>query len=101
MQMKLSPLVKSIESDFLKKDLPTLRVGNLVTVNVFIQESSTKKRLQSYQGTLTSHHKAGLNSTITVSRVSKGIGVSRIFPIHSPEIQSIQVRIETSYSRLR
>jgi len=89
-KMKLSPLVKSIEAGFLKKDLPLLKIGNLVTVNVFIQES-TKKRLQSYQGTITSQHKAGLNSTITVDRISKGIGVARLFPIHSPEIQSIEV----------
>lgn len=88
--MKLSQLVKSIESDFLKKDLPTLNVGNLVNVNVLIQESN-KKRLQSYQGTITSQHKAGLNSTITVRRISKGVGVDRIFPIHSPDIQSIEV----------
>nr|YP_009367436.1 ribosomal protein L19 [Sarcinofilum mucosum]ARK14420.1 ribosomal protein L19 [Sarcinofilum mucosum] len=88
--MKLSQLVKSIESDFLKKDLPAFNVGNLVNVNVLIQESN-KKRLQSYQGTITSQHKAGLNSTITVRRVSKGVGVDRIFPIHSPDIQSIEV----------
>ena len=88
--MKLSQLIKSIESDFLKKNLPTLRVGNSVSVNVLIQEA-TKKRLQSYQGTIISQHRAGLNSTITVRRISKGIGVERIFPIHSPDIDSIQI----------
>nr|AWX53427.1 ribosomal protein L19 [Ulothrix zonata] len=88
--MKLSKLVKNIGEAFLKKDLPVLKTGNLVNVNVLIQES-TKKRLQSYQGTITSQHKAGLNSTITVRRVSKGIGVERIFPIHSPDIQSILI----------
>ena len=88
--MKLSQLIKSIESDFLKKNLPTLRVGNSVSVNVLIQEA-TKKRLQSYQGTIISQHRAGLNSTITVRRISKGIGVERVFPIHSPDIDSIQI----------
>lgn len=88
--MKLSQLIRSIESDFLKKNLPTLRVGNSVSVNVLIQEA-TKKRLQSYQGTIISQHRAGLNSTITVRRISKGIGVERVFPIHSPDIDSIQI----------
>ena len=86
--MKLSPLVKSIESDHLKKDLPAFSVGDLVIVNVFIQEAN-KKRIQAYQGTIVRHHRAGLNSTITVRRISKGIGVERIFPIHSPDIDSI------------
>ena len=88
--MKLNQIVKSIESDFLKKDLPILNVGNLVNVNVLIQEAN-KKRLQSYQGTIISQHRAGLNSTITVRRISKGVGVARIFPIHSPDIDSIQL----------
>nr|YP_010733642.1 ribosomal protein L19 [Gayralia brasiliensis]YP_010733716.1 ribosomal protein L19 [Monostroma nitidum]WEG92913.1 ribosomal protein L19 [Gayralia brasiliensis]WEG92987.1 ribosomal protein L19 [Monostroma nitidum] len=87
--MKLYPLVKSIESDFLKKDLPVLRVGNQVIVNVLIQEAN-KKRIQAYQGTIISQHRAGLNSTITVRRISKGIEVKRIFPLNSPDIDSIQ-----------
>nr|AOC61613.1 ribosomal protein L19 [Gloeotilopsis planctonica] len=87
--MKLFQLVQNIESDYLKKDLPTLKIGNSVRVNVLIQESN-KKRLQSYQGTIVSQHRAGLNSTITVRRISKGVGVNRIFPIHSPDIHSIE-----------
>jgi large subunit ribosomal protein L19 len=88
--MKFSQLIKSIESDFLKKNLPNLRVGNQVSVNVLIQEA-TKKRLQSYQGTIISQHLNGLNSTVTVRRISKGIGIERVFPIHSPDIDSIQI----------
>lgn len=87
--MKLSPLVKQIETDFLKQSLPSLLVGSMVCVDVFIQEGA-KKRVQSYTGTLIAQHKAGLNSTITVRRLSKGIGVERIFPIHSPDIKSIR-----------
>lgn len=88
--MKLSPLVKSIEADYLKKGLPSLSIGSLVCVDVFIQEGN-KKRIQSYTGTMIAQHKAGLNSTITVRRLSKGVGVERIFPIHSPDIQSIKI----------
>lgn len=88
--MKLSPLIKSIESDYLKQNIPIVQLGSMVCVNVLIQEGN-KKRIQSYTGTVIYQHRAGLNSTITVRRLSKGIGVERIFPTHSPDIQSIIV----------
>lgn len=87
--MKLSPLIKSIESDYLKKDLPVFNNGDFVCVNVLIQEAN-KKRIQTYQGTVVRQHRAGLNSTITVRRISKGIGVERIFPLHCPDVESIK-----------
>lgn len=88
--MNLSPLVTNIETKYLKKELPSFSNGSFVCVDVFIQEGN-KKRIQSYTGTIISQHKAGLNSTITVRRLSKGVGVERIFPIHSPDIQSIKI----------
>lgn len=87
--MKLAPLINSIESDYLKKDLPVLNTGDIICVNVLIQEAN-KKRIQAYQGKIIRQHRAGLNSTITVRRISKGIGVERIFPIHSADIDSIK-----------
>nr|YP_009367648.1 ribosomal protein L19 [Pseudocharacium americanum]YP_009367737.1 ribosomal protein L19 [Ignatius tetrasporus]ARK14595.1 ribosomal protein L19 [Pseudocharacium americanum]ARK14684.1 ribosomal protein L19 [Ignatius tetrasporus] len=88
--MKLQQIVKNIEADYIKKDLPSVSIGDKVKVDVLIQESS-KTRIQSYQGVVISQHRAGLNSTITVRRLSKGIGIERIFPIHSPDIHSIQI----------
>jgi large subunit ribosomal protein L19 len=87
--MKLAVLLKQIESNYLKKDVPLFPIGTFVCIDVFIQEGN-KKRIQSYTGTLINQHNAGLNSTITVRRVSKGIGVERVFPIHSPDIQAIK-----------
>jgi large subunit ribosomal protein L19 len=90
MKNNITTLIKSIESDYLKTSLPELRVGFLIRVDVTIQEGS-KKRIQSYIGVLKKYRKAGLNSTITVSRYSKGIRVTRIFPIHSPDIVQIKI----------
>ena len=88
--MKLNKLIKDIESDYLKLDLPSFKIGNRVSIDVLIQEGN-KKRIQSYSGKIISQHLAGLNSTITVRRLSKGIGIERIFPIHSPDIKSINL----------
>nr|YP_009673142.1 ribosomal protein L19 [Ulva mutabilis]QDE53726.1 ribosomal protein L19 [Ulva mutabilis]QVO50974.1 ribosomal protein L19 [Ulva compressa] len=88
--MKLNKLIKHIESDYLKPDLPSFKIGNTVSIDVLIQEGN-KKRIQSYSGKIISQHLAGLNSTITVRRLSKGIGIERIFPIHSPDIKSINL----------
>lgn len=86
--MQLSSLVQQIETDHLKKDLSSFSNGAFVCVDVLIQEGN-KQRTQSYTGTVIRQHRAGLNSTITVRRLSKGVGVERIFPIHSPDVQSI------------
>jgi large subunit ribosomal protein L19 len=90
MKNHMTLLIRSIESDYLKTSLPELRVGYLVQVDVTIQEGN-KKRIQAYVGVLKKYRKAGLNSTITVSRFSKGIRVTRVFPIHSPDVVQIKV----------
>jgi large subunit ribosomal protein L19 len=86
--MQTDTLVRSIEKDLLKTDLPTLRVGDQVKVGVLIREGD-KERVQPYQGTIIAQHRAGLNSTITVRKIFQGIGVERIFLIHSPRINFI------------
>jgi large subunit ribosomal protein L19 len=87
--MQTDTLVRSIEKDLLKTDLPTLRVGDQVKVGVLIREGD-KERVQPYQGTIIAQHRAGLNSTITVRKIFQGIGVERIFLIHSPRINFIE-----------
>ena len=88
--MKLHELIKKVESTQLKSDLPKICVGDTVKVGVLIQEGN-KQRVQPYEGIVISQHKAGLNSTITVRRDFQGIGVERIFSIHSPSLKNIQV----------
>lgn len=88
--MKLSQIVRNIELTQTKQSLPEICVGDLVKVGVLIQEGN-KERVQPYEGTVIAKHNAGSNTTITVRRVFQGVGVERIFLIHSPRIASIQV----------
>jgi len=88
--MCLSKLRQNLQKKQLKHNLPVLRFGDTVRLGVSIQEGN-KERVQVYQGTLISQHRAGRNSSITVRCVFQGIGVERIFLLHSPLIRSINV----------
>nr|WQA10885.1 ribosomal protein S19 [Streptosarcina sp. YL-2023a] len=88
--MKLQELVNRIEAHQLKSNLPLISVGDTVKLGVLIQEGN-KQRVQPYEGTVIAQHRAGLNTSITVRRIFQGVGVERIFAIHSPCIQNIQV----------
>ena len=83
-------ILKSIESDYIRTDLPAFRVGDTIRVNVRIREGE-KERVQAFEGVCLRRHKAGVTSTFTVRKMSSGIGVERIFPLHSPLIESITV----------
>ncbi|MFH1671548.1 MAG: 50S ribosomal protein L19 [Candidatus Portnoybacteria bacterium] len=75
----------------LKKDLPEIRPGYTVQVHQKIKEGD-KQRIQTFEGLVIARkHGQGINSTITVRRVSQGIGVERIFPVHAPFIEKIEV----------
>ena len=88
--MKLQQLVTTIENDFAKKDPPLVQIGDTVKVGVLIQEGN-KQRVQPYEGTVIAQHKAGINTTITVRRVFQGIGIERVFIVHSPLIKEVEV----------
>lgn len=79
----LAKYVEKVEKEQLKSDLPELKIGMTLKVGVTVVESG-KSRVQPYQGLLIAMHKNGINSTITVRKVFQGIGVERVFPIHSP-----------------
>lgn len=88
--MKLKNLVNKIEKTQFKQNSPKIRVGDTVRVGVLIQEGN-KQRIQPYEGTVIAQHNASSNTTITVRKIFQGIGVERIFPIHSPVIQDIKI----------
>ena len=88
----MSNLMDKIEKSQLRKDLPELRVGSNVIVNYRITEGN-KERTQAFEGVIISKHCGSSNNkaTFTVRKVTQGYGVERIFPLHSPRIESIDI----------
>ena len=89
---KLNPqkTITDVETTFLKKDLPILKIGDNVKIGVKIIEGN-KERVQFYEGTIIAKKNSSINTTITVRKILQGIGIERIFLIHSPKVDSIQV----------
>jgi large subunit ribosomal protein L19 len=89
---KLNPqkAINNLESTFLKKDLPVLRIGDNVKIGVKIIEGN-KERVQFYEGVIIAKKNSNINTTITVRKILQGIGIERIFLIHSPKVDSITV----------
>jgi len=83
-------IINNLQNQFLKKGLPKIKIGDSIRVGVKIIEGN-KERVQFYQGTVIAKKNSSINTAITVRKVLQGIGVERIFLIHSPKIDSIKV----------
>ncbi len=83
-------LIKVIESEQLKNDIPVFNVGDTVKVHVKVIEG-TRERIQVYEGVVMKRQGGGLSENFTVRRISYGIGVERTFPLHSPKVEKIEV----------
>lgn len=79
-----------IEKNFEKSDLPEFREGDTLKVHVKVVEGN-RERIQIFQGVCIARHNAGVGSTFTVRKISFGEGVERIFPLHSPRLDKIEV----------
>jgi large subunit ribosomal protein L19 len=82
--------INDLETNFLKKDLPVLKIGDNVKIGVKIIEGN-KERVQFYEGTIIAKKNSSINTTITVRKILQGIGIERIFLIHSPKVDSITI----------
>jgi large subunit ribosomal protein L19 len=82
--------MESIEKEQMRLDLPTFTVGDTVKVHFKIVEGE-KERIQVFEGVIIRKRKGGVGATFTVRKVSYGIGVERIFPLHSPRIERIEI----------
>ena len=85
----MQEIIKYVEQSQLRTDLPELRIGDLVKVYLKIVEG-TRERLQVFEGYLIARKGGGLKETITVRRISYGVGVERTLPLHSPNIDHIE-----------
>lgn len=85
----MQDLIKFVEQSQLRTDLPELEIGDLIRVHLKVVEG-TRERIQVFEGYLIGRSNGGIRETITVRRVSYGIGVERILPLHSPKIAKIE-----------
>ncbi len=81
--------LKLIAQDSLKSDVPAIEIGDTVKVHVKIREGD-KERIQLFEGTIIAIKGAGVSKTFTVRRLSYGVGVERVFPLHSPNVAKIE-----------
>jgi len=82
--------LKLIANSSLKTEMPVICVGDTVKVHVRIKEGE-KTRIQVFEGTVIAKKHGGVNETFTVRRVSYGCGVERVFPVHSPSVEKVEI----------
>ena len=85
-----NPIIENLENGFKKAEVPQMNPGDTVKVFVRIVEGN-KERTQAFEGTIIKDRGEGLNKTITVRKVFQGVGVERVFLVHSPRIEKFQV----------
>ncbi len=83
-------MIKAIESKQLKENIPEFRIGDTIKVHYRIIEGTTE-RIQVFEGICIAKNNTGLSKTFSVRKISYGVGVERIFPLHSPKIANIEV----------
>lgn len=86
----MNTLLKKISDDSLKKDVPIFHIGDVVKVYVKIKEGD-RERIQTFEGTVIARKHGHISETFTVRRVSYGVGVEKIFPLHSPKVDKVEV----------
>ncbi|MDQ2087208.1 50S ribosomal protein L19 [Herbivorax sp. ANBcel31] len=83
-------VIRAIEQEQLKTDLVNFQVGDYVKVHVKIKEGN-RERIQVFEGTVIGRRGSGIKETFTVRRITYGVGVERVFPVHSPKIEKVEI----------
>lgn len=86
----MKPIVRAIGNEQMKKDVPSFKVGDTIKVHTKVAEGE-KERIQIFQGIVIARKGTGIHQSFTVRRISYGEGVERVFPLHSPRIEKIEV----------
>lgn len=97
---KVQDIIRAIEEEQMRKDLPDFRPGDTVKVHVKVVEGG-RERIQVFEGTVIRKRGGGMSSTFTVRRVSYGVAVERTFPLHSPRVSKIEVSRRGKVRRAR
>ena len=93
-------IINEIEKDYMKKEVPQFREGDVVKVYVKVVEGN-RERLQAFEGTVIAKKNGGVRETFTVRRVSFGVGIERTFPIDSPRIDKIEIVLHGKVRRAK
>ena len=99
-KIKNTELLNTVESKYLKVDIPNIRIGDTLKLGIEIKEGE-KTRVQAYEGVVISKKGAGINLTVTVRRILQGIGIERCFLIHSPKVKSIEIKRSSKVRRAK
>ena len=83
-------LIKELNKETLQNEVPSVQIGDTVRVHVKVKEGS-RERIQVFEGIVIAKKHGGIEETITVRRISYGIGVEKVFPVHSPSIATIEI----------
>lgn len=86
----MDPRIRLIEQKYMKQDSSTFRAGDSVKVHVRVKEGA-RERIQMFEGVIIAKKHGGLSETFTVRKISGGVGVERIFPLHCPSVEKIEV----------
>ena len=87
----MHPIIKALEAEQMKKDIPKFNIGDTIRVAVKVVEEGDKIRTQMFEGVVITKQGSGIRESFTVRRISFGEGVERNFPVHSPTIQKIEM----------
>ncbi|HEY5089574.1 MAG TPA: 50S ribosomal protein L19 [Polyangia bacterium] len=98
--MSQNPLLREIETSYRRPNLPDLRSGDSVRVHTLIKEGD-KERVQIFEGVVIGQHRGGTRASFTVRKISYGVGVERIFPLHTSRIEKIEVVSKGQVRRAR